>query len=814
MIGADDAAFNDSSYTATDNVRRGLAVDTDNSDPFSDPATYTSGSSSRRMTRRRLLRALLDSQTASSNAVAFGSSRNHLNRPVDGSLLFLSARQIHRGIFTSDALMPAAGHSQRIESASEHHTHPSQADEYLDYNENLSVQSDLGTAAHSNASAPNQTRNRSGPLSHQLQSGQWMSMLQILGWLLIFRVNNALLVKTYFDPDEFWQSLEVAHSYVFGYGYLTWEWSLKIRGFAHPLLFAAVYKILQVLSLDDTFFLTIAPRIVQGCIAAIGDFFTFLLAYRLFGMATAFWTIAAVLLSWFNYFCLVRTYSNSLEACLTSIALYYWPWSRDEVQGNRPTRRNFRISLIFAALSCIVRPTSAILWIFLGTSLLFRKSIRIYAVVNDVLITMIAAIGVSSAIDFQFYQTWTFTPYEFLKLNVLQNIAEFYGGHPFHWYFTQGIPVVLLTLLPITVWGVLHTQYPRERECFWMCLWTVFCLSLQKHKEFRFLMPILPPLLVYAGHGLRVIEASDYVTDLVANSTAGDAEDDADNDEEYNNLDIDDIVSLRRRRPFSHAARERQQQNQSQRRSLRHPKTRPAKWLWKVLAVVGITNIATAFYLSRSHQRGIMEVMNWLRIELHGGKVSDILFLMPCHSTPFYSYLHRNIPMRFITCEPPIGVENRKGYQDETDVLYNNPLYFFQTYFDPRVGAKLLGWANTTSTSDFTDYSESPITPNISELPFVRRIEPITDAFSFLKSQTRGKYIDVPGQGYQILQHKWSSHIIMFDNPKLFSVVSSVLQGSGYSICARFFNSHFHDDPKRTGDVIVLCRRLVDLATG
>jgi hypothetical protein len=41
-------------------------------------------------------------------------------------------------------------------------------------------------------------------------------------WLciLFFRVWNALFVRTYFNPDEFWQSTEVAHHLVFGYGHL------------------------------------------------------------------------------------------------------------------------------------------------------------------------------------------------------------------------------------------------------------------------------------------------------------------------------------------------------------------------------------------------------------------------------------------------------------------------------------------------------------------------------------------------------------------------------------------------------------------
>jgi len=39
---------------------------------------------------------------------------------------------------------------------------------------------------------------------------------KVFAALLAFRLVNGLVVRTYFDPDEYWQSLEVAHALVFG----------------------------------------------------------------------------------------------------------------------------------------------------------------------------------------------------------------------------------------------------------------------------------------------------------------------------------------------------------------------------------------------------------------------------------------------------------------------------------------------------------------------------------------------------------------------------------------------------------------------
>lgn len=60
----------------------------------------------------------------------------------------------------------------------------------------------------------------------QPQSGVTRQWGLMLGSLMIFRVLNALLCSTSFVPDEYWQSLEVAHKMVFGYP----QWRLCREG--------------------------------------------------------------------------------------------------------------------------------------------------------------------------------------------------------------------------------------------------------------------------------------------------------------------------------------------------------------------------------------------------------------------------------------------------------------------------------------------------------------------------------------------------------------------------------------------------------
>jgi phosphatidylinositol glycan class B len=77
---------------------------------------------------------------------------------------------------------------------------------------------------------------------------------------------------------------------------------------------------------------------------------------------------------------------------------------------------------------------------------------------------------------------------------------------------------------------------------------------------------------------------------------------------------------------------------------------RRSKLIWIGLA---LTQGLIGFYLSRFHQRGVVDVTLYLRKEALQGRVESIYFMMPCHSTPFYSHVHADVPMDFIKCDPP-----------------------------------------------------------------------------------------------------------------------------------------------------------------
>lgn len=136
----------------------------------------------------------------------------------------------------------------------------------------------------------------------------------VLIFLVAFRILNALSIKTFFQPDEYFQSLEPAWEIAFGAdsgAWITWvriiwctwsamvaniraqEWKNHLRSAIHPALFAAVYwaasSLAWVLRLSPSYradLLVAAPKMIQAVIAALGDYYTWKLGERVYGVGS------------------------------------------------------------------------------------------------------------------------------------------------------------------------------------------------------------------------------------------------------------------------------------------------------------------------------------------------------------------------------------------------------------------------------------------------------------------------------------------------------------------------------------------------
>ncbi|GAA5847198.1 hypothetical protein JCM3766R1_001831 [Sporobolomyces carnicolor] len=636
------------------------------------------------------------------------------------------------------------------------------------------------------------------------------------GVALAFRLVNAFASRAFFQPDEYWQSLEVAHAWVFGYGYKTWEWRSTvtsassewtallndggrggIRSPSSVVPTACVFKLLRMLDLDSKGeWLVVTPRILQAVFAASADVAVTSLAETVLGPEYGNAALVVSLTSFFNFFTSTRTFSNSTETVLTAWALAHWPWesysprrtptkdardeNKDSLEGARLA--SLGISLAFAAVATVIRPSNAIIWLILGTRLLLASSSRrrAHLIVLASLVSLVA-IGSSVEIDTWFYGTLTFTPLRFLATNVFNSISLFYGQSPWHFYLFQAIPLLLLTQLAFFVDGVRKSwhsviepppRHPRAiKELGVTVAGTVAGYSVLSHKEWRFLHPILPILHLFVAASLVSSHRSHTAPFRTSTRTTR-------------------LLAIAQH-PFERLARR-------CRINLAH---------FAILVV----SLVPAAYLASFHQRGQTDVVLWLRDELRWqrrgnrtSRIESVGFAMPCHSTPWQSHLHaedfdRRGKLWFITCEPPISGQPQDVYLDQSDHFYESPSTYFLSRFPRSVDPTFPPSLVSSSPDPFIPVPSTPSKParSTSTIDKARR-RLVEDRFDL-------------GWTYSA----WPSHLVVFehllDRPcrpgeRCVDVRDLLCRVMGYRVEKKFWNGirGWHEDERRSGGVVVL----------
>lgn len=189
-------------------------------------------------------------------------------------------------------------------------------------------------------------------------------------------------------------------------------------------------------------------------------------------------------------------------------------------------------------------------------------------------------------------------------------------------------------------------------------------------------------------------------------------------------------------------------------------------------------NIVIAFYTTQVHQSGVVAVLDYLRTrqeaEMGAPRVQSkdltVGFLMPCHSTPWRSHLvHSSIDAWALKCEPPVNMEpdEKSLYVDEADRFYADPIEFARSEI-----------SNLTISSKRRRKSTGPLSSD----------DTWPDCIVF----------------FEQLERTMADIVKLRQNG-----VGNTLTDDGdeavYRECWRGFNSHWHDDWRREGDVIAWC---------
>lgn len=486
------------------------------------------------------------------------------------------------------------------------------------------------------------------------------------------------------------------------------------------------------------------------------------------------------------------------------------PWLRSIIMSY-PSLGFLVVGLLVGTATC-VRPTAIGIWIFIGLLTIRRHGILLSLRIAflHVLPGLLISIGAAIIIDSQLYGTSNATSItvpmlNFLRFNLFSGLDKLYGSYSPFWYLYNGLPAVMGVFVPFVVIGVTasvqHGQQHATRQAdLALAAAGVLCiLSIAAHKEHRFLAPLIPIISIYAGRGLSIVRDAMMMSVDVATGRA------------------DGGVTAILARWFA--------------RWIPSPTIRSASW-YIILTIITL-NIGVGVYINTMHQRGGVEVVEVLALEAHGlllssgGAISDnagfgpsavaalsamsVHFLMPCHSTPFYSVAHYPFEMRQLDCAPSSRLGVRGPFRE--GICETTPTCCGSSDLPPLCESD--AWSQQPLVMLRVLYGHLPQQPlacmrHKSGMPDTRADDFLSPPVSFvmefgsdrckasMKSMAPGaddsKQASAAPTTSTTVYNRLPSHIVMYDNDADIAEVSQWLYNNGYFVVHSAFHSYFKSD--------------------
>lgn len=303
-------------------------------------------------------------------------------------------------------------------------------------------------------------------------------------------------------PDEIYESLEMAHKTVFGYGIVPWEFVDGARNWAFPMLLTVPMR-------AGTFLVGDTPQAylvaIRGCLVVL-----------------------SLITAWCIYWSAVKLSASPLTASLAAgsfllcaLTLYFSHRALSEIVAQLPTllgvvllaqsprsRLSSVIGAALLAVATILRLQLALVCVTV-VAIEALRALRDRRVLPDlvaVLVTLSVGALVYGGLDAWSYghhpnaryHGWFHSALVYLRFN-FEGKASFWGTAPFYYYGStliralEGLAFVLAAGVALSI----------KRIPAVISIVAVFIAahSLVAHKELRFILPVFPLLFVAAAVG-------------------------------------------------------------------------------------------------------------------------------------------------------------------------------------------------------------------------------------------------------------------------------------------------------------------------
>ncbi|KAK2708255.1 GPI mannosyltransferase 3-like isoform X2 [Artemia franciscana] len=317
-------------------------------------------------------------------------------------------------------------------------------------------------------------------------------------YLVVYRWLCSFSSQAQYHPDEYYQTMEFAHGLQFGYGMATWEFQEKIRSCIYPLFISTAFTILEYFQWDNPTTIYFSAYVLQGFVTALGDFLFLKIIKKELGKKAYNWSLFFLMTNWFYIYTGNRALTNTVEMSLLHIAYYFYPWRKEQ--------KGVWFYKVIGVLSFWIRPSGLIFYFTLIILHFYRYPKEFMMSLRFSIPSSILVVTLSIYADYWCYEEFSITPYNFIDFNVLKQASAQFGIERVTFYLywccpfmlTHAcIPAALFILSRLKFWK--RSALTADKILVLNTVFPLIMLSLNPHKEERFIIPIMPTLLVLCG---------------------------------------------------------------------------------------------------------------------------------------------------------------------------------------------------------------------------------------------------------------------------------------------------------------------------
>lgn len=379
-----------------------------------------------------------------------------------------------------------------------------------------------------------------------------LPLVAIIIGSLIVRVIAASESQGFVHPDEVFQAIEMVHFRIFGeFGTgqtIPWEYDLtKAYGGARSWFFVfilvAVYRIAMFFGITDPLSLIFVARLFLSSFSIVSVIVSYFFGKEIFNKRIGLLSAFLVGFWWFFPFWASRTMTDSISTDLILLSIFL---AYKALKNETTSKKRFLLALssgIFTGLSFMIRFPSALMGIPI-ILVLWAKPIRELAIIfisriknfisrvsknprGEFLetkfsanITKELAIGggfiigsffmvlMQGILDLFTWGNFLHSPINFFRYNIVEGLSAIHGSSPWYTYFTGFFTDFAYYFVPLLLmFFIFGFSYRKKVKTKIMILsiiifWIVV-FSFLAHKEFRFIMTILPLCMIMVAAGIQ-----------------------------------------------------------------------------------------------------------------------------------------------------------------------------------------------------------------------------------------------------------------------------------------------------------------------